>query len=262
MKQRNNTLISSGISAFLAVMCLFVACNSNPEEFSFKNPQEAVKACHTELSNIRPIRKANIEELTMLASRWIALQDSTYSLIYRDSTIDINSEVNIDFFMVADSIREELTRLAVSEKRSLRDVVYFKIHTARDAGHLKQSKDYKNAVKFYDGLNSAELYPDIDNAELSSLLTSIKNQEEELEMKDKEIVRLHAIIDRLTREVAKNKPAKTTKTTTKTAAKKTATKKATAAKPKVEAKAETKTEIKADAKAEANEAAPAEEKAE
>ena len=106
------------------------------------------------------------------------------------------------------------------------------------------------------------LYPDIDNEELSSLLTSIKNQEEELEMKDKEIVRLHAIIDRLTREVAKNKPAKTTKTTTKTAAKKTATKKATAAKPKVEAKAETKTEIKADAKAEANEAAPAEEKAE
>lgn len=184
MKQRNNTLISSGISAFLAVMCLFVACNSNPEEFSFKNPQEAVKACHTELSNIRPIRKANIEELTMLASRWIALQDSTYSLIYRDSTIDINSEVNIDFFMVADSIREELTRLAVSEKRSLRDVVYFKIHTARDAGHLKQSKDYKNAVKFYDGLNSAELYPDIDKTmkEYTRLLEEAKPFKKEGEM--------------------------------------------------------------------------------
>ena len=48
-----------------------------------------------------------------------------------------------------------------------------------------------------------DLYPDIDNEELSSLLTSIRNQEEELEMKDKEIVKLHAIIDKLTRESGK-----------------------------------------------------------
>lgn len=184
MKQRNNTLISSGISAVLVVMCFFVACNSNPEEFSFKTPQEAVKACHKELSSIRPIRKANVEELSMIASRWIALQDSTYSLIYRDSTVDINSEINMDFFMVADSIREEITRLAVSEKRSLRDVVYFKIHTARDASRLRQSNDYKNAVKFYDGLNGAELYPDIDKTmkQYTLLLEEAKPFKKEGEM--------------------------------------------------------------------------------
>ena len=57
------------------------------------------------------------------------------------------------------------------------------------------------------------LYPDIDNEELSSLLTSIKNQEEEIEMKDKEIVKLRAIITKLTRESEKSK--KPTKKTTK-----------------------------------------------
>lgn len=57
------------------------------------------------------------------------------------------------------------------------------------------------------------LYPDIDNEELSSLLTSIKNQEEEIEMKDKEIVKLRAIITKLTRENEKSK--KPTKKTTK-----------------------------------------------
>ena len=56
-----------------------------------------------------------------------------------------------------------------------------------------------------------DLYPDIDNEELSSLLTSIRNQEEELEMKDKEIVKLHAIIDKLTRESGKSSK-KTTRT--------------------------------------------------
>lgn len=49
------------------------------------------------------------------------------------------------------------------------------------------------------------LYPDIDNEELSSLLTSIKNQEEEIEMKDKEIVKLRAIITKLTNESGKSK---------------------------------------------------------
>ena len=56
-----------------------------------------------------------------------------------------------------------------------------------------------------------DLYPDIDNEELSSLLTSIRNQEEELDMKDKEIVKLHAIIDKLTRESGKSSK-KTTRT--------------------------------------------------
>ena len=63
------------------------------------------------------------------------------------------------------------------------------------------------------------LYPlDIDNDELEGLLTTIKNQGDEIEMKDKEITRLKAKLEKL--EVAKPKPAK------KPAAKKPAAKKA------------------------------------
>lgn len=41
------------------------------------------------------------------------------------------------------------------------------------------------------------LYPEeIDNEELNSLLTTIKNQGDEIEMKDKEIVRLKAKLKR------------------------------------------------------------------
>jgi alpha-amylase len=64
------------------------------------------------------------------------------------------------------------------------------------------------------------LYPlDIDNDELEGLLTTIKNQGDEIEMKDKEITRLKAKLEKL--EGAK--PAKAEK---KPAAKKSATKKA------------------------------------
>ena len=77
-----------------------------------------------------------------------------------------------------------------------------------------------------------DLYPsDVDNDQLESLLTTIKNQDEEIEMKDKEIVRLQAKIEKIEKEAEKlrgeKKPASKA-----TAAKKTATaaKKAPAAK--------------------------------
>lgn len=79
--------------------------------------------------------------------------------------------------------------------------------------------NYMNILgDFISRVNS--LYPDdIDNEELSSLLTTIKNQDEEIEMKNKEIDRLQAKIDKIEAAEAKLKakmekakavPAKTT----------------------------------------------------
>ena len=68
------------------------------------------------------------------------------------------------------------------------------------------------------------LYPaEIDNEELNSLLTTIRNQGDEIEMKDKEITRLKARLEKL-EPAAKEPKAK------KTAAKKPAAKKTTAKK--------------------------------
>ncbi len=79
------------------------------------------------------------------------------------------------------------------------------------------------------------LYPeDIDNEELESLLTTIRNQGDEIELKDKEIVRLQAKIEKIEaaseklREKLEAKPAKKAVSKTKTA------EKAKAEKPKEE----------------------------
>lgn len=70
-----------------------------------------------------------------------------------------------------------------------------------------------------------DLYPaDVDNDQLEGLLTTITNQDEEIEMKDKEITRLQAKIEKIEKEVAKLRAEKSEKT----AAKKTAAKKAPA----------------------------------
>ncbi len=90
--------------------------------------------------------------------------------------------------------------------------------------------NYMNILgDFISRVNS--LYPEeVDNEELSSLLTTIKNQDEEIEMKNKEIVRLQAKIEKI--EAAEEKlRAKIEKT------KAAATKKATAKKPAATKKA-------------------------
>ena len=104
--------------------------------------------------------------------------------------------------------------------------------------------NYMNILgDFISRVNS--LYPDVDNEELENYLTSVKNMEEEIEMKDKEISRLQAKIDKIEKEVTKlrgEKPAKASvkkAPVKKTAVKKTAEKKT----------AEKKTPAKADSKA-------------
>ncbi len=96
--------------------------------------------------------------------------------------------------------------------------------------------NYMNILgDFISRVNS--LYPeDIDNDQLDSLLTAIKNQGDEIEMKDNEIIRLKTRLakafednDKLNKKVERLSEKKT-------AATKTTTKKKTSAKPKAETK--------------------------
>lgn len=82
--------------------------------------------------------------------------------------------------------------------------------------------NYMNILgDFISRVNS--LYPeDIDNEELSSLLTTIKNQDEEIDMKNKEIVRLQTKIEKIEAAEAKLRAEMDAKKAT--AAKNTATK--------------------------------------
>lgn len=96
--------------------------------------------------------------------------------------------------------------------------------------------NYMNILgDFINRVNS--LYPeDIDNEELNSLLTTIRNQGEEIEVKEKEIVRLQAKIDKIEaasdklRDKLDMKPEVKKPAVKKTAARKAPTKKTVAAK--------------------------------
>ena len=186
MIQRKNSLFHNLLPVAMIVMVILSSCSSRKTEFKFKNAEEAVKACRKELSEIRKLKEPSIEEVTEMVARWVVLQDTTFSMIMRDSTIDYNSRIAIDFFIVADSVRDEVVRAALEKKRSMKDIWYLKVNTARDREKTQKSEDYKLALVFFDDVDKQTLFPDLQTTmkEYENILKETASFKKEREMRD------------------------------------------------------------------------------
>ena len=133
--------------------CLFWSCTSHP---SFKNSTEAIESCKAKLTELQSCKDADIEKVTDLTSQWQELQDSSYSVFSKDSTINLKSPIAMAYFVISDSMRTELTRLAFSRQRSLQDVMYLKLNTASGREKIEKSDTYRKASVFYADLDKKE----------------------------------------------------------------------------------------------------------
>ena len=137
-------------------------CSNKENRYVFNNAQDAVTACHQELATLRPMTSANIDELAGLTVNWIELQDSTMNVMMRDSTLRNDAVLTTDYFATADSIRAEIMRLALSEKRTMAEVVNLKINVSRKQGDLMQSEQMSEAKKFYLDFNKRIIQSAVD----------------------------------------------------------------------------------------------------
>lgn len=152
----------------------FSACSEKGNKFSFKTPQEALTACHQELSKVKPLKEAATDKLIKVTATWLELQDSTISCMMRDSTVKADTEIVADFFAVTDTFRTEITRLALSAKRTLPDIVKLKVMTAKGRSRIQKSEDFKRACDFYAKADEAPLYKNLEEtlSEYEKLLTN------------------------------------------------------------------------------------------
>lgn len=88
------------------------------------------------------------------------------------------------YFVVSDSIRGELKRLAFANPRSLRDVMYLKLNTATARKKIEKSDVYKEALDFYDKLDKQDTYPNLTKTLIvySALLHNAKPFKHESEL--------------------------------------------------------------------------------
>lgn len=165
----------------LIVSACLVSCDKHP---SFSNSTDAVNGCHDVLAELQGKKEVDNDELTKLTAKWLETQDSAYSVFSKDSTITLRSPAALAYFMVSDSIRHEITRLAFSKPRSLKDVMYLKLNTAMEREKVKNSDTYKDAVKFYKNLDNQSLYSSapMTISAYTILLKSVKSFKQERQL--------------------------------------------------------------------------------
>lgn len=168
----------------MTIIGLFCACGNQNKTYVFQTPQEALKTCHKELSKVKAIKKTNISRLANVTANWLALQDSVMNCIMRDSTAQNDIEVSADFFAVSDSFRTEITRLALADKRNMKDVIQLKVATATERKRIISSKDFRAAVEFYAQMDNIPSYPDVKTTlvEYEKLLTNTTPFKKEQEL--------------------------------------------------------------------------------
>ena len=163
MKQRILHNAKGYVLGGLAIVAAtLMSCSNKENRYVFNNAQDAVTTCHQELAMLRPMASANIEELAGLTANWIELQDSTMNVMMRDSTLRNDAVLTTDYFATADSIRAEIMRLAMSEKRIMAEVVNLKINVSRKQGDLMQSGQMSEARKFYLDFNKRIIQSAVD----------------------------------------------------------------------------------------------------
>ena len=167
----------------LALLCssVLVGCEEHP---SFKTSVDAVEGCKKELAELKEMDDVSVENLAKATSAWLEIQDSAYRVFSRDTTINLRSPVAMAYFVVSDSIRGELKRLAFANPRSLRDVMYLKLNTATARKKIEKSDVYKEALDFYDKLDKQDTYPNLTKTLIvySALLHKAKPFKHESEL--------------------------------------------------------------------------------
>ena len=212
--------LSSNILEFLKAL----PDQAKAKGITFSTPTEICKACKSVSQLDVPDALSWVDE-ERDASCWLgnAMQREAFSKLYSVADrLRIANDPRInqdwDYLQASNNFRFMTTK---PSNVGLDRGIY--------SGPFDAFTNYMNILgDFINRVNA--LYPlDIDNDELEGLLTTIKNQGDEIEMKDKEITRLKAKLEKL--EGCKGKADKAekvakTKVAKKPAAKKTAAKKA------------------------------------
>lgn len=142
---------------FMLVITLLASCKGKPN-YSFTTSEDAVSACKEKLYDLRNIKDADMKDVVEIVNDWTELQDSAYNVLLNDTVGDSNVKLTEQYFVFTDSIRDEITRIAMSKSRSMEDMLYLKIHTATDKEKTQKSELYKSAVAFYESLDNNKTF--------------------------------------------------------------------------------------------------------
>ena len=141
------------ILSILTFSVLLSACNKD-DKYQFTTSRSAVETYRAFLSKIKSVRTSNTKEYVASLKEWKEVNDTVYKFLVADSAfVKYHNEAN-DYFLIRDSIRKELLRLAETWRYGYDDVLSIKEQTStyKDDGDLVEAVSL--ATPFFASLDS------------------------------------------------------------------------------------------------------------
>lgn len=170
-------------TVFITVFTFLLVSCASRSRFVFQSSKDAVDASRNMLNELRKTETADIEKLTAFISDWRILQDTVMTKLMNDSS-QLSLDLAEDFFVAADSIKIEIKRVAYSKPRTLNDILFLRLNTAKNIDEWIDKKSFADAKDFFENLDKEKTYPTLKESlqQYYSLLNKTRKFQKEGEM--------------------------------------------------------------------------------
>ena len=158
MKKRFNL---SRCLPLMALTICFMLAGCFHHGIKVRSARGALAVCQAELMELKFKKSASIDELIEYINQTQEMEDSIMSFSIKDTATAANAPLQDSILVICDSLRQEITRLALSEQRSLSDVVFIKTNTVKSQMMFIDAKCQKQADRFYAKLDNNSTYKDL-----------------------------------------------------------------------------------------------------
>lgn len=162
----------------------FCACTGGKPDYDFKSSQDAISTYSDYLKCMKALPKCSENELEDCINNWREMADTVYKYIRKDPYFSAHADLQSDYFLISDTIRGEILRLASSEPRTLKDVALLKMHTSPYKDEKDLTAIRKEAETFFAGLDKQPPYKVGTPADLLRQYNNYLDGVKTLEMRD------------------------------------------------------------------------------
>lgn len=154
----NHTRMIVILFAIMFAMFFLASCATKSTDYNFVTNEDALTSYRIFLSHVQEKKKVSTEDLCDIINTWVELRDTVYSYISKDSSFNAHTYLPSTFFIIHDSLRTEMCRLAIEQDRTLACVLQVKKSTSIYNNEEDFIPVFNTAKAFYTSLDSLDVF--------------------------------------------------------------------------------------------------------
>ena len=139
----------AGLSAVSTAVFTLTSCDSTNGKSLVEAQSTPVNLYRKYLSEVRGQKELSFGDLTAYIGKWRTLKDSVTAAMHRDTVYRAHSGIREECILLHDSVRSELSRLAMSKPRTYKEVLVLKERFSPYAGDVELCRSAEEIRPFF-----------------------------------------------------------------------------------------------------------------